>query len=78
MKVVRGVVVGKSDGRSARKREMLLPDLVSEIVTLVRRALGALTKIKKTHAGPRTRQMMMAGPLYAAKTKASVFCLMLY
>lgn len=72
-------MVGKSDGRSARKRETLLPDLVSGIVTLVRRALGALTKIKKTHAGPRTRPMMMAGPLSAAKTKASVFfCLMLY
>lgn len=70
MKVVHGVVVEMSDGRNARLKEMLLPDHVNGTLRAVRRAPGALTKIRKTHVGPRTRRMTMAGPLSAANTKA--------
>lgn len=70
-KVVHGVVVVKTDGKSARMKERLLPD--PGTVMAVRRAPGALTKIRKSRAGPRTRRMMMAGPLSAANAKASEF-----
>lgn len=69
-KVVHGVVVERSDERTARRKEMLLPDHVNGTVRAVRRAPGALTKIRKSSVGPRTRRMMMAGPLSAANTKA--------
>lgn len=67
MKVVHGVVVVKTDGKSARTKERLLPDHLTGTVMTVRRAPGALTKIRKSCVGPRTRRMMMAGPLSAAK-----------
>lgn len=61
-------MVEKSDERNARM--MLLPDHVNGNVRVVRRAPGALTKIRKTRVGPRMRRMTMAGPLSAANTKA--------
>lgn len=72
-KVVHGVVVVKSDGRSPRTKKRLLPDHMTGTVMTVRRAPGALTKIRKSYAGPRTTRMMMAGPRSAANAKASEF-----
>lgn len=69
MKVVHGVVVVMS----ARTKEKLLPDHANGTVMAVRRAPGALTKIRKICAGPRTRRMTMAGQLSAANAKASKF-----
>lgn len=66
-KAVHGVVVVMNDGMSARTKERLLPDHVTGSAKAVRRAPGALIKIRKTRAGPRTRRMTMAGPLSAAK-----------